>query len=667
MTKAFTNKHSETLVPISAGTAFFLHRSSTFTLIFAALICVLVNISTGESNAAVDLSDPNVRQQLVERLAKQSQQRKTSAWSIAQDQGWAPKGQIGDFTFELMAIDGDRLYVYKTCNVNAAISIGVNLIRNTAPYDVNGSDLTVGIWDAGAVRPTHQEFGERVTVMEKKISNHDHSTHVGGTIGATGIDTSALGMAPSVLIDSYEWNDDVSEMTSRAMSYANEPDKIQVSNHSYSYICGWEHGYSPPRWYGTWGDRESDYFGIYDSDVVSWDNLCYNAPYYLPFKAAGNDRNDKAPAEGETFAYYDPPPPLWRTKTYDSSTDPCDDGWDNGGFDTITTVGVAKNIMTVGAVSDAVTSGVRDPNKGTMTSFGGWGPTDDGRIKPDIVANGVSLYSPTAGSDSSYATYTGTSMAAPSAAGAAMLLVDYYGKLFPDEAMRASTLKALLIHTAEGLGNTGPDYKFGWGLINAKAAADLIADHNNFSDANKIVEGVLDDVNTVATHKLECGTADPIRATLCWTDPPATAVSGLDNPSPRLINDLDLRITDPNGVTYYPFVLNPTSPNNSATTGDNTLDNIEQVLINSPNLPGSYTVQVSYKSTLTNNQQYYSLILSGCLLVDFNGDGSVNFEDLAIFANYWLTDEPSVDIAPPSGDDIVNFPDFARFAQDFKQ
>ncbi|GAG14734.1 unnamed protein product, partial [marine sediment metagenome] len=255
--------------------------------------------------------------------------------------------------------------------------------------------------------------------------------------GAAGIVASALGMAPSVLIDSYEWTSDVSEMTSRAMSYPNEPDKIQVSNHSYGRGCGWEmtdlSGTYGPHWFGTWGYRESDYFGIYDSYVVQWDELCYNAPYYLPFKAAGNDRNDNAPDGGTWFWYW---LAGWKRKKYNSARHPYDDGWDNGGFDTILTISNAKNIMTVGAVNDAVTGGVRDPSQGTMTSFSGWGPTDDGRIKPDIVTNGVGLYSPVASSDSSYASYSGTSMAAPSAAGAAMLLVDYYGRLFPGQAMR---------------------------------------------------------------------------------------------------------------------------------------------------------------------------------------------------------------------------------------
>ena len=675
MKNVFYNTYSQRKTPAETGSALSLLCLPPLTLIFAALLCFLATLEAGQNDAILNLSDPNVRQKLVERLASESQQKKAAAWEIAKSEGWTPKEQINDIMFELMAIENGRLYVYKTCNVNAAISIAADLIRNTEPYYLNGAGLTVGIWDAGAVRPTHQEFGGRVTVRES-VDNHNHSTHVAGTIAAAGTNPDALGMAPSVLVDSYEWNDDVSEMTSRAMSYPNEPDKIQVSNHSYSYICGWETGSFSgnygPHWFGTWGDRESDYFGIYSSEVAQWDQLCYNAPYYLPFKAAGNDRsgsNNKAPPEGTTFWYQKRVGPFfvqWRSKQYDPSKDPYDDSWDNGGFDTIPIIGVAQYIVTIGAVSDAVTAGARDVSKAMMTSFSVWGPTDDGRIKPDIVTNGVGIYSPVAGSDSSYASYSGTSMASPGAAGAAMLLVDYYAWLFPAHAMRASTLKALIIHTADDLGNDGPDYKFGWGLLNAKAAADLLADHYDSPDANMIVEGALDDVNTVANYTFEWGTAGPIKATLCWTDPPATGLTVLDDPSPRLINDLDLRIIDPNGsTTYYPYVLNPAGPNDTATTADNTLDNVEQVVIYSPNVPGTYTVQISYKGTLTNSQQYYSLIVSGCLLADFNGDGFVDFKDLRILAGYWLQSDLSVDIAQSGGDGIINFLDFAKFAESF--
>ncbi len=643
---------------------FYFSRFLLLIFIFADLTCALANVPA-YGQPVVDLSEPTLRQQAVERLATESHLRKAAAWEIAERQGWIPKGQIGNTLFELMAIDGDRVYVYKTCNLNAAISIGVDLIRNTPPYNLTGAGLTVGLWDGGAPRTTHQEFGGRVTILDG-AAYHDHSTHVGGTIGGAGVFANALGMAPSILIDSYEWTYDLSEMTSRAMSYPNEPGKIQVSNHSYGYICGWEHGFSPPRWYGTWPSRESDYFGIYDPEVADWDQLCYNAPYYLPFKASGNDRTDDAPAEGSTFQYPKKAGPnlLWRTKQYDPAEDPCDDGWDNGGFDTIMTIGSAKNIMTVGAVHDAVSGGVRDPGQGTMADFSGWGPTDDGRIKPDIVTNGIGLYSPIANSDSSYDSWSGTSMAAPGAVGAAMLLVEYYGELFPAQAMRSSTLKALIIHTADDLGRPGPDYKFGWGLMNTHAAAEQITDHYDFSDANKIVEGLLDDVNTVATYTFESGTGAPIKATLCWTDPPAAAIEELDDPTPRLVNDLDLRLIDPNGsTTYYPFVLNPASPNDPAATGDNTLDNVEQVIISSPSVPGNYTAEVTYKGALTNGQQYYSLIVSGSLLTDFNGDRSVDLYDLDILSNNWLKNAPSIDIAPAGGDGIINFLDFEIFAQ----
>ncbi|UCF43411.1 MAG: S8 family serine peptidase [Planctomycetota bacterium] len=671
MRKILHGRDSKTGVFKHVGTGF---RCSARVFIVACLASALANL-TANGASVINLSDPVVREQTVARLAAESRRTKATAWQMAQSQGWVPKQLTEDRIFELMAIRGGRIYFYRTCNVNAAISVGADLIRNTPPYDLNGAGLTVGIWDGGAARATHQELSGRVTVLDG-ASYHNHSTHVAGTIGAAGVIASALGMAPSVLTDCYEWTDDLAEMTSRAMSYPNEPGKIQASNHSYSYICGWEtgdfSGSYGSHWFGTYQKkdwRESDYFGQYDSEVAQWDELCYNAPYYLPFKAAGNDRsgaNNNAPADGTRFYYYKVRGVniQWWSKIYDSSSDPCDDGWDNGGFDTIPLIGVAKNIMTVGAVHDAVSGGMRDPVQGAMADFSGWGPTDDGRIKPDIVTNGTSVYSPIADSDSSYDSWSGTSMATPGAVGAATLLVEYYGDLFPPQAMRSSTLKALIIHTADDLGTSGPDYKFGWGLINAQAAAEQITDHYDAPDANRIVEGILDDANTLAAYTFESGTGAPIKATLCWTDPPAAAIEELDDPTPRLLNDLDLRLIDPNGsTTFYPFVLNPASPNDPAATGDNTLDNVEQVIVSSPAVPGNYTAEVTYKGTLTNGQQYYSLILSASSLTDFNGDRSIDLNDLNILSNNWLKNAPSIDIAPAGGDGIINFLDFEIFAQ----
>lgn len=102
--------------------------------------------------------------------------------------------------------------------------------------------------------------------------------------------------------------------------------------------------------------------------------------------------------------------------------------------------GVAKNIMTVGAVDDAVSGGVRDLYSAAMSLMSSWGPANDGRIKPDIVANGVELISAHNASDSAYSADSGTSMACPNASGSAILLAEYWADLFPGQAMRASTL-----------------------------------------------------------------------------------------------------------------------------------------------------------------------------------------------------------------------------------
>ncbi|MHC5184724.1 MAG: S8 family serine peptidase [Planctomycetota bacterium] len=323
----------------------------------------------------------------------------------------------------------------------------------------------------------------------------------------------------------------------------------------------------------------------------------------MPFKSAGNDRNDSTPSQGAQFQYWQSGFPFgsWVNESYDSAIHPKADGWDQGGYDTISAVEIAKNIMTVGAVNDAVTSGQRDPSKATMSSFSCWGPSDDGRIKPDIVANGVGLYSSLSSTNSSYASYSGTSMSSPNACGAAALLLQQHADLFGGQFMRASTLKGLIIHTTDDLGTAGPDYRNGFGLMNTQAAADLMMGAANYPNKDILIE---DTVTTSQTIHL------------CWTDPPGAAQTGLDNTTRILVNDLDLRIIHPNSITIYePFVLDPLNPTAAATTGDNNLDNVEQVEIAAPPVSGVYTVEVTYKGTLTNGIQDFSLVTTGNSLV----------------------------------------------------
>ena len=186
-------------------------------------------------------------------------------------------------------------------NRDAAISIGADILQ-AAPYSLDGAGLTIGMWDGGAGRISHQEFQGRMFNING-AGAITHATHVGGTLIAAGIDPRARGMAPAALVDSYDWNDDLAEMTAAAAAAPNEPGKIALSNHSYGFIRGWyfDGGKGGFVWYGPAGANASGFdpnFGVYNSRSALNDELVYNAPYYLPFWAAGNDRSDN-PANGQ--------------------------------------------------------------------------------------------------------------------------------------------------------------------------------------------------------------------------------------------------------------------------------------------------------------------------------------------------------------------------------
>ncbi len=592
---------------------------------------------------------PARRQAAAERARKRATREKRDARAWAKARGLPVRRVDGRQVRELMAIRNGRPVYYATKNKNAAISTAADRVRNTAPYGVDGSGVTVGVWDGGSVLTTHQEFGTRVENKDGVESEY-HATHVGGTIGAVGVTDKAKGMAPNVGIDSYDWDGDVSEMTEQAASAPGQTDKLYLSNHSYGYLCGWEpDGIDSYVWHGgSWtASAEEDAFGRYVSEAREWDEIVYNAPYFLPFKAAGNDRSD-TPQEGDSVRNGEG----GAVETYDLAKHPKGDGvYDHNGYDTLNPVSSAKNIMTVGAVEDAVAGGVRSLEYAAMISFSSWGPADDGRIKPDIVANGDALYSCSDSSDSSYGTSSGSSMATPNACGSAALLVDYYDNLFPGQAMRASTLKGLIIHTADDLGRPGPDYSFGWGLMNTQAAADLLADF--VSNPMRLHEEKLSGGNQSDRYSFFCDGLEPVRVTLCWTDPPGASTTLHDNRTPRLVNDLDLKVVDPRGTTLYPFKLDYANPAADATTsGKNNIDNVEQVYVEVP-VAGVYTITVDYDGNLSGGEQGYSLLVSGTS-ADADSDGLPDWWESTYFA------DPVVALATadPDGDGADNLTEY---------
>lgn len=504
--------------------------------------------------------------------------------------------QLTDVTEE-----GFPIYT-KTMNIDAAATISTSKVWTGGGMGLSlsgaGMDKCLGVWDGGAVLTTHREFGGRATQMDAPSSTNDHSTHVACTMIGTGLDSKAKGGAWQAPIKCYDWTNDDAEMSSAAQL------GLLISNHSYGNLCGWTYnsGLNRYEWYGVTSiSTTEDYkFGFYSSDAASWDQISLDFPYYLIFKAAGNDRGDK-PTNGLP-AYVMDANKNWIPNTLNIPAD--------GPYDCVPQDACGKNVITIGAVEKNA-SGYVNPSSVVMSTFSAWGPTDDGRIKPDLVACGVNLYSAVNTSTSSYGTKSGTSMATPNASGSALLVQQYYKQLH-NTFMKAATLKALLIHTADEAGSTtGPDYAYGWGLMNTASAVSAIKD----TSSNLILQPGLSNGSTY-NYTFYSDGLKPLKATIAWMDQPGVPPpASLDPTTKMLVNDLDIRITrNSDKQVFYPFVMNPATPTAGATTGDNSRDNVEQVFLSNPQ-SGSYTISVSHKGTLTGVlSQDFSLILSGIIV-----------------------------------------------------
>ena len=467
----------------------------------------------------------------------------------------------------LKAIYNGIPFFFKEDNAGSSRTIGGNKLYpgGSLGLSVTGSGMTAGEWDGGKVRNTHQELTGRVTLGDAASSLSEHATHVAGTIMASGVQTSAKGIAYQASLKSYDWDNDTSEVT----SFANAG--FLVSNHSYGYVAT---------------DLPAYFFGKYNSDAAIIDNIAYNYPYYQMVKSAGNDRNDTSIGQ------------VAEKEGYDLLTGECN----------------AKNVISVAAINEILV--YTNSDDVVMSSFSNYGPSDDGRIKPDISAKGVSVYSSVSASNSSYSTFQGTSMASPSITGLIVLLQKHYNNVNPGNFMRSASLRGLLDHTArEAGGDLGPDYSFGWGVANGLEAAKVIT-NNGISSIFQ--EKVLDN-GAVFQQDIAITTAQDIKVTISWTDPAAPANNNqvLDDRTPALVNNLDLKVLK-DGVIYYPWKLNPEVPSTAATNdSDNDVDNVEKVEIFDAQ-PGVYTISVAHKGTLVNGSQNYTLIASGTNVVSLN-------------------------------------------------
>ena len=398
-----------------------------------------------------------------------------------------------------------------------------------------------------------------------------------------------------------------------------------VSNHSCGNLAGWYQASIGGSNAWLWAGNDSIsiaqdwHFGFYDGDAQTNDMIIYAAQTYLPVFAAGNARGPGV--------YRPPTQPLYHWDyitiggllyfVYTNGIRPLNDA--QSGFNNLTLYAVSKNDLVVGAVA-VNTNGYTGTNSVAMSIFSSWGPTADGRIKPDVCAAGVGILSTFATNQTVtnlYAYSDGTSMAAPAVAGTVALLSQlhtrFYGTTNPP---LASTLKGVVIHTADQTGtDLGPNYIFGWGQMNALAAAQHMSNNYASGSLARIKECRLFNGDSIV-FPVSLTNGVPFRATIVWTDPAAVPVAAAVNPTNHmLVNDLDLRVVSPAGATNLPYVLNPASPANPATQADNSVDNVEQVYIPNPT-NGVYTLRVSHKGTLVNDQgqssyQNVSILMTG--------------------------------------------------------
>ncbi|MCW4048418.1 MAG: S8 family serine peptidase [Candidatus Bathyarchaeota archaeon] len=478
--------------------------------------------------------------------------------------------------------------------------IGVNVLQDP-PYGLDGTGVIVTVYDGGGIiNGTHPDFGGRVTIGTADIGSPvtNHSTHVAGTLGGDGALSGGLyrGMATNVSIISYHidqtWGanlfynsimdieTDLNEsIRSFDSDFVSSSTAINIYN-NYPGNCIW--------------------LGDYESTSQSIDSIVRGSlgvPYPLVW-CAGNERTG---ANGNVWG--------------------C-----GAGTNTTGTPATAKNSIVVGAV---------DSDDNAIMVFSSWGPTDDGRIRPDVVAAGgqnntyFSTFDPNwdanSGEDTSiwstivpggrYYGMSGTSMATPAVSGSVALMLQDFRNTHTYDPL-PSTWKAILVHTAVDLDrsgngavtNDGPDYVNGWGLVNATAGVDLIRDDTMenprlFEESISMVGEVDADYYSLA---IPLGIPE-LRVTIAWDDAPGVPNSALRD----LENDLDLTVFDSTGSVFHPWVLDPTNPGNAAGNGVDDLNNVEQVRIANP-ATGLWTIKVN-ASALPYPPQMYSLVVTPSL------------------------------------------------------
>ena len=416
--------------------------------------------------------------------------------------------------------------------VNSKANSKANILNSSLPGGPNllGQGVVVGVGD-NADPLQHIDFSGRLINRTSNVGG-SHGLHVMGIVGGAGIVNERYsGYAPKSTIV-VQNNSNIITM---APIYVKDFGMV-ITNNSYG------------------GDVNNCHtFGSYDLYSSILDQQAFEMPYLQHVFAAGNS------------GYI--------------ACSPFPVGFSSilSGYQT------AKNVLTVGNTSDT----------GEIGFGSSKGPVRDGRIKPEIMAEGESVFSTIP--KNSYGAGSGTSMATPAVSGGLALLYQRFRQLHQDSNPKNALMKALISNSGTDKGNEGPDYSYGFGWMNLLRSLKML--ENNAYQNDSVSNGS----SKTITINVPDNTAQ-LKVMLYWNDPASAILT-----SRNLVNNLDLTVTNPSSAVTLPKLLDPTpaNANNTATTGIDNVNNIEQVVINNP-VAGAYTVTVKGSSVVQNpNQEYF--------------------------------------------------------------
>ncbi|MCU0437233.1 MAG: S8 family serine peptidase [Raineya sp.] len=245
-----------------------------------------------------------------------------------------------------------------------------------------------------------------------------------------------------------------------------------------------------------------------------------------------------------------------------------------------------KNVMAVGNLSKTdVISG--SSSRGPVGSG-----SVDGRLKPEICAVGSSVLSTV--ENNNYGNKSGTSMACPAISGTLAVMYHAYKSLNSNNNPSSALIKAILMNTADDLGNAGPDYIYGYGRVNARRAV-LTLEGNRYFE-NNISQGG----NNTHTINVPAGTKQ-LKVMVYWNDYEGTAAAATP-----LVNNINMTVTTPASTTIQPWILDPANPSSSATRGVDNRNNSEQITIDDP-ATGNHTVNIA-GTTIPQGPQNYVVV-----------------------------------------------------------